>query len=117
MKILNTLLNLIIVAFAVFVVLLLTPLFNENTILSIQSEEQILTFYKTITGAGTGLVMLKILVSYLYIADLKHENYMAQLKINDLKVNLYEKRQNFRKSSYGTIIAEEEEISPAATAG
>lgn len=99
MKVLNTLLNVLIVAFTVFVVLLIAGIADEKAIVEIETEAQVLWLYKILAATGGGLLLLKILVSALYIATLKHETFKAQLKINDLKVDLYEKRQEFRSNS------------------
>jgi hypothetical protein len=45
-------------------------------------------------------MLVKLLVNHLYITGIKREQYRAQLKINDLKFSLYEKRQEFRSNTY-----------------
>ena len=100
MKVLNTLLNVLVVSFTLFVVLLIANIADERTIFEITSEIQKLWLYKIIAAVGGGLMLLKILVSSLYVANLKHESYKAQRKINDLKVILYEERQEFRSNSH-----------------
>lgn len=106
MKVLNTLLNVLVIAFTVFVVLLIAGIADQRAIFEVQTETQALWLYKILAAAGGGLLLLKILVSSLYIASLKHESFKAQLKINDLKVDLYEKRQEFRSNSYKQQVPE-----------
>lgn len=106
MKVLNTLLNVLVVAFTIFVVLLVAGIADEKAIFEIETEIQVLWLYKIIATTGGGLLLLKTLVSSLYIATLKHESFKAQLKINDLKVDLYEKRQEFRSNSYKQQVPE-----------
>ena len=107
MKALKAILDFLVLAYIVFTVLLLTGVINENTIFQISTEEQVLTLYKVIVAAGGVLMFSKLLVSRLYIADLKHEQHLAQLKINELKADLYEKRQEFRSNSYKQAKTEE----------
>jgi hypothetical protein len=96
MKVLNTLLNVLVVSFTLFVILLVAGIINEKTIFNIQT----IWLYKTIALAGGGLMLLKILISSLYVANLKHESFKAQRKINNLKVVLYEERLESKSSSY-----------------
>lgn len=100
MKVLNTLLNVLVVTFTVFVVFLIAGIADEKAIFEIETEAQVLWLYKIMAAIGGGLLLLKVMVSSLYIANLKYETFRAQLKINDLKADLYEKRQEFRSNSY-----------------
>lgn len=100
MKVLNTLLNVLVIAFTLFVILLVAGVVDEKTMFDIRTEIQAMWLYKIIASAGGGLMLLKILISSLYVANLKHESFKAQRKINDLKVVLYEERQEFRSNSY-----------------
>ncbi|MCC9136487.1 hypothetical protein ACFSKU_06510 [Pontibacter silvestris] len=99
MKILKAALDLILVAYIVFAVLLLATVLNENTIFNVSSENQVLVLYKVLVGVGAGIMLLKLLVNYLYITGIRHEQHRADLKINELKADLYEKRQAFRSNS------------------
>lgn len=100
MKALKTILELFVIGYVVFTVLLLATVLNENTIFNIKTEEQVLLLYKAIVAVGGVLMLAKLLVTRLYVADLKYEQHLAQLKINELKADLYEKRQAFRSNSY-----------------
>lgn len=100
MKVLNTLLNVLVITATIFVVLLVAGIANEKTIFEIQTETEVLWLYKIIAASYGGLMLLKIMVSSLYVANLKHEAFKAQRKINDLKVILYEERQEFRSNNY-----------------
>lgn len=100
MKVLNTLLNVIVVAFSLLVVLLVAGLADEKAMFEVVTETHSLWLYKIIAAVGGGLLLLKILVSSLFIASLRHQAFKADLKINDLKVELYEKRQEFRSNQH-----------------
>ena len=100
MKALKAFLDFLVISYIVFTVLLLTTVLNENTILNIHTEEQVLLLYKAIVAIGGVIMFARLLANHLYVADLKHEQHLAQLKINGLKADLYEKRQEFRSNSY-----------------
>ena len=100
MKALKAILELFVIGYVVFTALLLATVLNENTIFNIQTEAQVLLLYKALVAVGGVLMFAKLLVTRLYVADLKHEQHLAQLKINELKADLYEKRQEFRSNSY-----------------
>ncbi|GAB3534231.1 hypothetical protein GCM10027443_20960 [Pontibacter brevis] len=108
MKALKAILDLSVLAYTVFIVLLLTTVLNENTIFDITSENQALTLYKILAAAGCLLMLVRLLANHLHIADMKYDRHQAQLKINELKVDLYEKRQAFRSSSYKKAQPKEE---------
>lgn len=99
MRILKAALDLVLVAYIVLAVLLLTTVLNENTIFNISSEAQVLILYKALAGIGAAIMALKLLVNHLYISGIRHDQYRADLKINELKADLYEKRQAFRSNS------------------
>ncbi|WP_299826162.1 hypothetical protein [uncultured Pontibacter sp.] len=100
MRALKSILRLFVIGYIVFTVLLLTTILNENTVFDIRTEEQVLLLYKTLVAVGGVLMLAKVVVNRLYIADLKHEQHLAQLKINELKADLYEKRQEFRSNNH-----------------
>lgn len=100
MKALKALLDVLVIGYVIFTVLLLAGAINENAILNTTAEEQALTLYKILVAVGGVMLLARLLMSSVYIADMKHEKYRAQLKINELKANLYEKRQAFRSNSY-----------------
>lgn len=108
MKALKALLDVLVIGYVIFTVLLLAGAINENAILNTTAEEQALTLYKILVAVGGVMLLARLLMSSVYIADMKHEKYRAQLKINELKANLYEKRQAFRSNSYKKAPAEEE---------
>lgn len=109
MKALKVFLNFVSLVYIVFTLLLLTAVLNENTIININTEEEVLTLYKAIVAIGGVILFAKLTVDYLYVADLKHEQHLAQLKINELKADLYEKRQEFRSNSYKARTEAEED--------
>ncbi|PRY07878.1 hypothetical protein CLV24_12268 [Pontibacter ummariensis] len=107
MRALKAILDLLVLAYVVFTVLLLTSVLNENTIFNISTENQVLDLYKIIAAVGGVLMLARLLVSRVHVAGLKHEQHMAQLKINELKADLYEKRQEFRSNNYQRAQVEE----------
>ena len=111
MKALKAILDLSVLAYTIFIVLLLTSVLDENTIFEIDSENQALTLYKILVSAGILLMLARLLANHLHIADLKYDRHRAQLKINNLKADLYEKRQAFRSNrNKGSFSEEEAEI-------
>ena len=108
MRILNTLFNIVAVAYALTLALVLTAIVAESAIFNqVKTEAQILLLYKTFAGVGAGLLLLKVILSSLYSGNLRYENHIASLKLNDLKVELYERRQEFRSNNFRAPIAEE----------
>ncbi|WP_242929410.1 hypothetical protein [Pontibacter vulgaris] len=107
MKAIKTIFDVLVVAFVLFTALLLTAVLDENEIFRITSEIQRLNLYMLLVAAGSGLAIVKLLVNKLYINAVKHDLHMAQLKINELKADLYEKRQAFRSNSYRHSMMEE----------
>ncbi|MBC5994688.1 hypothetical protein [Pontibacter cellulosilyticus] len=108
MRALKATLGFLILVYVIFTALLLTAILNEHTIFNIRTEEQILTMYKALVAIGGVLMLARLLVTRLYIADMKYDRHMAQLKINELKADLYEKRQAFRSNSYKERASEPE---------
>src|SRR5690606_9172712 len=100
MKELKTLSDVIVFCYAVFIALLLSNLLDHKTIFEIATEEQALTLYKTLGAVGAGLMLVKLLIGKLYITSLKYDRHMAQVKINELKADLYERKQEYRSNSY-----------------
>jgi len=96
MKALKTFLDVVVIGYVIFLVLLLSTILKEQVIADISSGEQLLEFYKIVGAIGAGIMLARLLVSNLYIASIKHEQHLANLKINGLKADLYEKRQEFR---------------------
>ncbi|MCC9168356.1 hypothetical protein [Pontibacter harenae] len=111
MKALKTIFDLVVLGYIVFTVLLLTTILNENTIFNISSEEQVLLLYKILGAVGACIMLARLLVNNMYIASLKHDQYRANLKINGLKADLYEKRQEFRYTRPRQAKAQEAEVS------
>ena len=108
MRILNTLFNIVAVAFALTLALVLTAIVTESAIFtSVRTDAQILVLYKALAGVGAGMLVLKVVLGSLYAANLRYENHITQLKLNDLKVELYERRQEFRSNNFRTPITEE----------
>jgi hypothetical protein len=108
MRILNTLFNIVAIAYALTIALVLTAIVTESAIFtSVRTEAQVLVLYKAFAGVGAGLLLVKVVFSSLYAANLRYENHIAQLKVNDLKVELYERRQEFRSNNFRTAISEE----------
>ncbi len=81
---------------------------DENAVLATGGEDQALTLYKILVAVGGVIMLARVLMSSVYIASMKHDRYRAQLKINELKANLYEKRQAFRSNSHKEAPAQEE---------
>ncbi|WP_068837315.1 hypothetical protein [Pontibacter akesuensis] len=108
MKLLKGLLDLIAFGYIIFTLLLLAGVVDANTVLNNDVEDRVLTLYKIIAAAAGVILLARTLVSNLYIADLKHDRHRAELKINELKASLYEKRQAFRSNSYQEAAAEAE---------
>ncbi|MBB6612982.1 hypothetical protein H7F15_18215 [Pontibacter sp. Tf4] len=108
MRILNTLFNIVAVAYALTLALVLTNAVSESAIFTqVKTDAQILQLYKILGGVGAALLLVKVVLSSLYSGNLRYENHIAQLKVNDLKVELYERRQEFRSNNFRTPIAEE----------
>lgn len=114
MKPLKGLLDVLSVAYVVFTLLLLTGVADANAILGGSPETQTIDLYKSIVAAGGVILLARVLMSSVYIADLKHDRYRAQLKINGLKADLYEKRQAFRSNSYKEAKEQEQLAEEAA---
>lgn len=100
MKGLKTLSDVVVFCYAMFIALLLTNLLDHKTIFEITTEEQTLTLYKALGAVGAGLMLVKLLIGKLYITSLKYDRHMAQVKINELKADLYERKQAYRSNSY-----------------
>ncbi|WP_347157819.1 hypothetical protein [Pontibacter chitinilyticus] len=109
MRALNVFLNVVTLAYVVLAILLLTSLMKENFMFNVSTEAQVLAFYKMLLGVGAGIFVAKLVVSSLYIAGIRYEQHQAQLKINELKADLYEKRQDFRNNSHKQARASEAE--------
>ncbi len=108
MRILNTLFNIVAVAYTLTLVLMLTGIVSESAIFSqVKTEAQVLILYKVLAGAGALMLISKVVLSSLYSGNLRYENHISQLKINDLKVEIYERRQEFRSNNFKTQITEE----------
>ncbi|MBC5775890.1 hypothetical protein H8S95_17580 [Pontibacter sp. KCTC 32443] len=108
MRILNTLFNIVAVAYALTLALVLTSIVSESAIFNhIRTEAQILQLYKAFAGVGAGMLLVKVILSSLYSGNLRYEHHISQLKVNDLKVELYERRQEFRNNNFRTPITEE----------
>jgi hypothetical protein len=99
MKIINALLDFLIVTYVLLTVFLVTDVVNESKILNFDSGNEVLILYKVIIAIGGFIMFAKLLISKLYIADFKHDKYRAGLKIDELKADLYDKRQEFRNNS------------------
>ncbi|MDO6392464.1 hypothetical protein Q4E40_20180 [Pontibacter sp. BT731] len=100
MKELKTLSDVVVFCYAVFIALLLTNLLDHKAIFEIATEEQALALYKALGAVGAGLMLVKLLIGKLYITSLKYDRHMAQVKINELKADLYERKQEYRSNSY-----------------
>jgi hypothetical protein len=100
MKALKTISDVVIFCYAMFIALLLTNLLDQTAIFEITTEEQTLTLYKTLGAIGAGLMLVKLLIGKLYITSLKYDRHMAQVKINELKADLYERKMAYRSNSY-----------------
>ena len=108
MKILNTLFNIVAAAYALTLMLLLTAIVSESEIFNqVKTEAQVLMLYKAFAGVGAAMLLVKVVLSSMYSANLRYQSHIDQLKINDLKVELYERRQEFRSNNFRTPIAEE----------
>ncbi|WP_276499820.1 hypothetical protein [Pontibacter litorisediminis] len=113
MKALKALLDVLVFGYIIFTVLLLIGAIDENAILETNAEDRILTLYKALVAIGGVVMLARVLMSSIYVADLKHEQYRAELKINNLKATLYERRQAFRSNSYKETYAEEHQAEVA----
>ena len=100
MRAFKAFLGFLVIAYVIFTVLVLTSALNVEAVFNVQTEDQALTMYKVLVAIGGVLMLARLLITRLYIADIKHDRHMAQLKINRLKADLYEKRQAFRSNSY-----------------
>lgn len=114
MKGLKTLSDVVVFCYALFIALLLTNLLDQNAIFEISTEEQTLTLYKTLGALGASLMLVKLLIGKLYITSLKYDRHMAQVKINELKADLYERKQAFRSNSYRESHMERMEMAVAS---
>ncbi|GAB3822837.1 hypothetical protein [Pontibacter rugosus] len=111
MKTLQGLLDVIVFAYIIFTVLLLAGIIDANSFLNISSDDKALTLYQLLIAAGGVIMLARVLVSNLYIANLKHDRHRAELKINGLKAELYEKRQAFRSNIQAEKALQQEEVS------
>ncbi|MBD1398524.1 hypothetical protein H9Q13_15235 [Pontibacter sp. JH31] len=100
MKALKTLSDVVVFCYAVFIVLLLTNLLDHKTLFDSTTEEQVLALYKALGAVGAGLMLVKLLIGKLYIMSLQYDRHRAQVKINELKADLYERKQAYRSNSY-----------------
>ncbi|WP_299758924.1 hypothetical protein [uncultured Pontibacter sp.] len=113
MKALKALLDVLVFCYIIFTVLLLAGAIDENAILNTTIEDEALTLYKGLVAVGGVVMLARVLLSNVYVADLEHEKYRAELKINNLKATLYEKRQAFRSNNYKEAFAEEQQAEVA----
>lgn len=113
MKALKALLDVLVFGYIIFTVLLLAGAIDETAILNTNAEDEVLTLYKGLVAIGGVMMLARVVVSSVYVADLKHEQYRAELKINNLKASLYESRQAFRSNSYKETYAEERQAEVA----
>ncbi|MBF9255185.1 hypothetical protein I2I11_17945 [Pontibacter sp. 172403-2] len=109
MKALKAVLDVVVLAYIAFTILLLTSVIEVEAMFEVSAGAEVLDIYKMLVAAGAGLMLVKLLVTNLYIADISRALYLAQLKINNLKADLYEKRQAFRSNSYKQAHVEETE--------
>lgn len=100
MKSLKTLSDVVAFGYALFLALLLTNLLDAQAMFEITNDKQLLTLYKVLGAVGAGLMLVKLLVGKLYITSLQYDRHMAQVKINELKADLYERKQAYRSNSY-----------------
>lgn len=110
MKTLKAFLDVVVIGYIIFTVLLLAGAIDENAILDPDVKDQALTLYKILVAGGGILLLARVLMSSLYVAEMQHDRYRAQLKINELKASLYEKRQAFRSNSYKKEALAQEEV-------
>ncbi|TPE45139.1 hypothetical protein [Pontibacter mangrovi] len=113
MKACKALLDVLVFGYIIFTVLLLAGAIDENTILDTNAQDEVLTLYRALVATGGVVMLARVLMSSIYVADLQHEKYRAELKINNLKATLYEKRQAFRSNNYKETYAEEQQAEVA----
>ncbi|WP_187264769.1 hypothetical protein [Pontibacter beigongshangensis] len=100
MKALKTILDLVVIAYVLMVILLLTSLLDAATFFNLSSEAQLHSLYKVLLGTGSVLLLARLWLGWLIMADKQHNLHKAQLKINELKAELYEKRQAYRNINH-----------------
>jgi len=109
MKVLKAVLDVVVLAYFVFTIFLLTSVIEVEAMFEVSAGTEVLDIYKMLVAGSAGLMLVKLLVTNLYIADISRAQHLAQLKINNLKADLYEKRQAFRSNSYKQARVEETE--------
>ncbi|MFT2009250.1 hypothetical protein ACMA1I_11290 [Pontibacter sp. 13R65] len=100
MKALKTILDLVVIAYVLLVMLLLTSLLDAATFFNLSTESQLHTLYKVLLTTGAALLVARLCLGYIIVADKKHHLHKAQLKINELKAELYERRQAYRNKNH-----------------
>ena len=92
MEALRKILNILVLLFIVFAVLVLTDIISLeylDTTLTRFSPEN---FLKTVFGIGAGLLLVQLIVSNLNVLALNRERLQLNNRINELKANLYDKK-------------------------
>ena len=102
MEALRKLVNILVLLFLVFAVLVLLNVISteylDTTFTSFSPEN----YYKTIFGLACGLLLVYLIVSNLGILALKRERNVLNNRINELKATLYDrKEENIRNQSRG----------------
>jgi uncharacterized protein YacL len=92
METLRKFLNILVLLFLVFAVLVLLNIISleylDSTLTNFNPEN----FLKTVFGVAAGLLLVQLLVSNLNILALKRERIVLSNRVNELKANLYDKK-------------------------
>lgn len=93
MEALRKIANILVLLFLVYAVLVLLNVISteylDTTFTSFSPEN----YYKTIFGIAAGILLLYLMVSNLSILALKRERTLLNNRINELKANLYDKKE------------------------
>ena len=94
MEALRKIANVVVLLFLVYAFLVLVNVISteylDTTFTSFNPEN----YYKTIFGISAGILLLYLLVSNLSILAMKRERTLLNNRINELKANLYDKKED-----------------------
>ncbi|TXK36667.1 hypothetical protein FVR03_17180 [Pontibacter qinzhouensis] len=100
MKALKIILDLVVIAYVIVIFLLLTTLLDAAIFFNLSTGAQLQSLYKILLSAGAALLLARLWLGWLIVADKQHHLHKAQLKINELKAELYERRQAYRNKNH-----------------
>lgn len=92
MEALRKILNILVLLFIVFAVLVLVDIISLEYLDATLTRFSPENFLKAVFGIGAGLLLVQLIVSNLNVLALKRERTLLSNRINELKANLYDKK-------------------------